>query len=199
MIQLSHFQDKTIAVLGLGKSGSAAALALKAGGAEVWAWDDHAETRATAAAKGIPLVDLYGCDWQAPECLVLSPGISHDKPAPHPLTVLARRAGCEIIGDMELLGRAGLKAHVLGITGTNGKSTTTALIGHILAQAGHRVQVGGNIGTPVLALESLDEAGFYVLEMSSYQLETTASLRSEVAVLLNISPDHLERHGDIEG
>jgi UDP-N-acetylmuramoylalanine--D-glutamate ligase len=136
MIQLNHFQDKTIAVLGLGKSGSAAALALKAGGAEVWAGDDHAETRTAAAAKGIPLVDLYGCDWQAPECLVLSPGIAHDKPAPHPLTVLARRAGCEIIGDMELLGRAGLKARVLGITGTNGKSTTTALIGHILAQAG---------------------------------------------------------------
>jgi UDP-N-acetylmuramoylalanine--D-glutamate ligase len=199
MIQLSHFKDKTIAVLGLGKSGSAAALALKAGGAEVWAWDDHAGTRSAAAAKGIPLVDLYGCDWQAPECLVLSPGIPHDKPAPHPLTLLARRAGCEIIGDMELLGRTGLKVRVLGITGTNGKSTTTALIGHILTQAGHRVQVGGNIGTPVLALESLDEAGFYVLEMSSYQLETTSSLRSEVAILLNISPDHLERHDGMEG
>lgn len=199
MIPLCHFQDKTIALFGLGKSGQAAALALKAGGATVWAWDDSATTRSAAAAKDIPLVDLYSCDWSQPDSFVLSPGIPHDKPQPHPLAALARKAGCAIVGDIELLARAGLAARFLSITGTNGKSTTTALVGHILAESGRKVQIGGNIGTPVLALESLDADGFYVLEISSYQMETTFSLQSEAAVLLNITPDHLERHGGMAG
>ena len=134
MIPLDTFQHKTIALFGLGKSGEAAALALQAGGAEVWAWDDSAATRAKAAAKNIPLVDLYSCDWSHADSFVLSPGVPHDKPSPHPLAALARQAGCEIIGDIELLARAGLAARFLAITGTNGKSTTTALIGHILSQ-----------------------------------------------------------------
>jgi len=199
MIPLRHLQDKTVALFGLGKSGRAAALALKAGGAKVWAWDDSAAMREAAAAQDIPLVDLYSCDWAQPESLVLSPGIPHDKPQPHPVAALARQAGCAIVGDIELLARAGLAARFLSITGTNGKSTTTALVGHILTESGRKVQVGGNIGTPVLALESLDADGFYVLEISSYQLETTFSLHSEAAVLLNITPDHLERHGGMAG
>ena len=111
----------------------------------------------------------------------------------------AKRHKVEIIGDIELLGRAQRNARYLGITGTNGKSTTTALIGHILEMSGRAVAVGGNLGTPVLTLEPLDLEGLYVLEMSSYQLELTLSITFDVAVLLNISPDHLERHGGFEG
>ena len=115
------------------------------------------------------------------------------------MAVLARQHNCEIIGDIELLARAQRNARYLGITGTNGKSTTTALIGHILQLAGRDVAIGGNLGTPVLTLEPLDLEGVYVLEMSSYQLELTLSITFDVAVLLNISPDHLERHGGFEG
>jgi UDP-N-acetylmuramoylalanine--D-glutamate ligase len=115
------------------------------------------------------------------------------------VAALARKHGCEIIGDIELLGRAQRNATYLGVTGTNGKSTTTALIGHILETSGREVQVGGNLGMPALDLEPLDSGGIYVLEMSSYQLEITVSITFDVAVLLNISPDHLDRHGGFEG
>jgi UDP-N-acetylmuramoylalanine--D-glutamate ligase len=199
MIDLSVMAGKTIAVLGLARSGRAAALALLAGGAEVLAWDDNAKTRAAAAADGIPLVDLATIDWTRPTSLILSPGIPHSFPAPHPVAVRAKDAGCEIIGDIELLARARRDATYVGITGTNGKSTTTALIGHILAIAGKRVAVGGNLGVPVLTFEALGRDGVYVLEMSSYQLELAPSARFDVAVLLNVSPDHLDRHGGMDG
>ncbi|MDH3597882.1 MAG: UDP-N-acetylmuramoyl-L-alanine--D-glutamate ligase, partial [Rhodospirillales bacterium] len=163
------------------------------------AWDDDAERRATAAAAGVPLVDLTGCDWRELTSLVISPGIPHSHPAPHPVAALAREHCCEIIGDIELLGRSQRDASYLGVTGTNGKSTTTALIGHILETSGREVQVGGNLGTPALDLEALGSGGIYVLEMSSYQLELTLSITFDVAVLLNVTPDHLERHGGLEG
>ncbi len=199
MIDLSFFGGLPVAVLGLGRSGTTAARALTASGAEVWAWDDSETVREAAAAKGIPIVDLMDCDWRELTSLVISPGIPHRHPSPHPMAALARENGCEIIGDIELLGRAQRDAQYIGITGTNGKSTTTALIGHIFELSGRQVAVGGNLGTPALALDGLDSSGFYVLEMSSYQLEITVSITFDVAVLLNISPDHLERHGGLEG
>ena len=199
MIDAFTFSGSTVAVFGLGRSGLATATALGNSGAEVWAWDDDAGARARAGDAGVPLVDLYSCDWQRPAAIVLSPGIPHTHPYPHPLAVAARSAGCEIIGDMEILARAQRDATFVGITGTNGKSTTTALIGHILESTGHRVQVGGNIGDPVLAFEPLGSGGTYVLEMSSYQLELTHSLVFDVAVLLNLSADHLDRHGGMDG
>jgi UDP-N-acetylmuramoylalanine--D-glutamate ligase len=199
MIDLSFLGGLPIAVLGLGKSGLSAARALMAGGAEVWAWDDNEDRRATARAAGVPLVDLHTCNWRQPRSLVISPGIPHTYPAPHPVAVLAKSHGCEIIGDIELLGRAQRNARYIGITGTNGKSTTTALIAHILASAGRTVAVGGNLGFPALDLAPLEADGIYVLEMSSYQLEITISIVFDVAVLLNVSADHLERHGGLAG
>ncbi len=199
MIDLGFFGGLPVAVLGLGKSGLSAARALQDSGAEVWAWDDSEDRRAVARARGIPLVDLATCPWRELTSLIISPGIPHTHPEPHPVAALAKEHGCEIIGDIELLARAQRNAGYVGVTGTNGKSTTTALIGHILETAGRAVAYGGNLGTPALELEPLDAGGIYVLEMSSYQLEITVSITFDVAVLLNISPDHLERHGGLEG
>ncbi len=199
MIDLFYFSGLPVAVLGLGKSGLIAAEALKLSGAEVWAWDDDPARRQAAAEREIPIVELTGCDWRELTSLVISPGIPQRHPEPHPVAALAREHGCEIIGDIELLGRAQRNAEYLGVTGTNGKSSTTALIGHILETAGRQVQIGGNLGMPALALEPLDQGGLYVLEVSSYQLEITVSITYDVAVLLNITPDHIERHGGFEG
>jgi UDP-N-acetylmuramoylalanine--D-glutamate ligase len=199
MIDLGVMAGSTVAVLGLGRSGRAAAAALLAGGARVLAWDDSAAARDAARAADIPLVDLATIDWRTPAALVLSPGIPHSFPAPHPVVAQARAAGCAVIGDIELLARARPDSRYVGITGTNGKSTTTALVGHILAAAGRPAQVGGNLGTPALTFAPLGADGVYVLEMSSYQLELTPSLVFDVAVLLNISPDHLDRHGGMAG
>jgi UDP-N-acetylmuramoylalanine--D-glutamate ligase len=199
MIALGDMTGRKVAVLGLARSGRAAARALLASRAEVLAWDDAAPVRAAAQADGIPLIDPASVDWRAVASLVLSPGIPHSFPKPHPAVAQARAAGCEVIGDIELLVRARRSSRYVGITGTNGKSTTTALIGHILAGAGRQAQVGGNIGTPVLTFEPLGAEGVYVLEMSSYQLELTPSAAFQVAVLLNITPDHLDRHGGMEG
>jgi UDP-N-acetylmuramoylalanine--D-glutamate ligase len=197
-----HIPDvagRTYAVLGLARSGMAAAKVLAANGARVWAWDDNNAAHGKAVAAGIPLVDLHHCDWAEVSELVLSPGIPHTHPKPHPVAALAKQHDCLIIGDMELLARAGTGARFAGITGTNGKSTTTALIGHVLKQAGMAVEVGGNLGTAALDLKPLDKSGVYVLEASSYQLELMESLVFDVAVLLNITPDHLDRHGGMDG
>lgn len=199
MIDLSHLGGRHFWVMGLGKSGLATAQALLAGGAGVLAWDDGEPARRAAAAAGVPIADLGQADPAGVEALLLSPGIPHTHPAPHPVAARARAAGLPIVGDVELLYRALPRARYVGITGTNGKSTTTALIGHVLAGAGRKVQVGGNLGTPVLTFEPLGEDGIYVLEMSSYQLELTPSLRFDVAVLLNVTPDHLGRHGGMDG
>ena len=199
MIDLYFFADLPVAVFGLGRSGLSAARALQESGAEVWAWDDSEDRRAVAREQGIPLVDLYTCNWSELTSLVLSPGIPHSHPEPHPVATLARNHNCEIIGDIELLGRAQPSASYIGVTGTNGKSTTTALIGHLLETAGREVQTGGNLGIPALELEPLDQGAIYVIELSSYQLELTRSITFDVAVLLNISPDHIERHGGFDG
>jgi UDP-N-acetylmuramoylalanine--D-glutamate ligase len=199
MIEVFPFAGLPVAVFGLGRSGIAAAKALVAGGAEVWAWDDSEDARARARAEGVPLVDLYLCNWRELTTLVLSPGVPLHHPAPHQVVSLARGVGCEVIGDIELLARCMRESAYVGITGTNGKSTTTALIGHIFKTAGRLAEVGGNIGRPALELRPLGADGAYILEMSSYQLELTSSITFDVAVLLNITPDHLDRHGDMAG
>lgn len=199
MIKLPDIAGKRIAVMGLGVSGLATARALAASGAEVLAWDDSEQKRAEAEEAGVALTDLGDIDWKTVRSLVLSPGIPHRFPEPHPVAAAAADAGAEIICDIELLGRAQRRARYVGITGTNGKSTTTALLGDILRAAGMKIEIGGNLGPPVMGLEPLGADGTYVLEMSSFQLERTRSIVFDVAVLLNISPDHLERHGGLEG
>jgi UDP-N-acetylmuramoylalanine--D-glutamate ligase len=200
MIDVFPFDGLPVPVLGLGRSGLAAARALYRGGADVWAWDDNEERRAAAAEhEGIEIVDLATIDWREATSLVLSPGIPHTHPKPHPIVTMARDAGCEIIGDVELLARTQRDAAYVGITGTNGKSTTTALIGHIFQTSGREAEVGGNLGMPACALEPLGPDGTYILEMSSYQMELTFSITFDVGVLLNLSADHLERHGGMDG
>jgi UDP-N-acetylmuramoylalanine--D-glutamate ligase len=205
MIRISEYFARDVAVYGLGRTGLSAALALKAGGARVHAWDDNEETRAKAEAAGIALSDINKRDWQSFAALVLSPGIPYKFPQPHRLVRMAEMTGVPVIGDMELFARAvqaipeRSRPKVIGITGTNGKSTTTALIGHVLKEAGRDVRVGGNIGTGVLDLAPLHSNAVYVLELSSYQLDLVKSLHCNVAVMLNLSPDHLDRHGGMDG
>jgi UDP-N-acetylmuramoylalanine--D-glutamate ligase len=199
MIDLRHLKGKRFAVMGLAKSGLATAKALNAAGVEILAWDDGESGRAAAQAAGIGLTDLNTSDLAGVEALLLSPGIPHTFPKPNAVAVRAKDAGIPIIGDIELLFKAQPKAAYIGITGTNGKSTTTALIGHILGLTGRPVQVGGNLGTPVLTFDPLGDDGIYVLEMSSYQLELIPSVSFNVAVLLNVTPDHLDRHGGMDG
>ena len=202
MIAAPEFEGRKVVVLGLARSGLAAAKAFAGGGAEVLAWDDSEKTRLAVgggAARGISLRDPAQIDWREVAALMLSPGIPHSFPRPHPAVERARAAGVEILGDIELLGRAQPAARYIGITGTNGKSTTTALVGHILATAGRTVEIGGNLGPPALGLKPLGADGAYVLELSSFQLELVTTLDFDVAVLLNVTPDHLDRHGDMTG
>ena len=191
--------DRTAAVLGLGRSGRSACRALGESGARVWAWDDDPKRRAEAAAAGMPIVDLEICNWQRIDRLVLSPGIPLTHPRPHRFVRRARAQGVPIVGDLELLVENQRDRRIVGITGTNGKSTTTTLIAQLLRRAGRGVQLGGNIGLPVLDLLPKPVEDLYVLELSSYQLELTEHLRCAVAVILNLSPDHLERHGSLAG
>ncbi len=199
MIDVTAFKDQTVAVMGLGKSGLSAARALAAGGASVWAWDDGEARRNEAAGHGVDLADLYQADWSKVATLVLSPGIPHTYPEPHAIAANAMESRAEIICDVDLLARTVQGARYVGITGTNGKSTTTALIGHILKAAGRPVEIGGNYGIPALEMAPLGDNGTYVLELSSYQLERVPSIALDVAVLLNITPDHLKRHGGMDG
>jgi len=191
------FSGLRFAVVGLGKAGLPAATALRAMGGEVIVWDDKAP-----APEGF----VTAPPWEITEhvdALVLSPGIPHNLPAPHRAAVWARAQGVPILTDAELLYRAvrhsGSKAKFAGITGTNGKSTTTALLAHILTVAGVPNAAGANLGPAALSLPLLPDDGVYVLEMSSYMLERLATLRFDVAAMLNLSPDHLDRHGDMEG
>jgi UDP-N-acetylmuramoylalanine--D-glutamate ligase len=194
------FAGRRFAVVGLGRNGLPVARALLGMGAHVVAWDDKPEAR--AAARELTLCDLHEGAFTF-DALVLSPGIPHLLPRPHPAAARAHRAGVPILSDAELLfqavRRTGSRARFAGITGTNGKSTTTALLAHILSATGVPNAAGGNLGTPALALPLLPDNGVYVLEMSSYMLERLATLRFDVAAMLNLSPDHLDRHGDMTG
>ena len=197
------FSGQRIAIVGLGKAGLPSALKLRDYGADILCWDDKAPAREAAAAAGLP-VGEPGAEGGFPfDMLLLSPGIPHRLPRPHPLAARAMAAGVAVLCDAELLYRAvrgsGSRARFIGITGTNGKSTTTALIQHLLRQAGRESAVGGNLGPAALGLPMLGDEGLYVLEMSSYMLERTDKLRFDSAVLLNLSPDHIDRHGDMDG
>ncbi|MCB1520947.1 MAG: UDP-N-acetylmuramoyl-L-alanine--D-glutamate ligase [Hyphomicrobiaceae bacterium] len=199
MIQITTFAGCRVAVFGLGGSGLASALALKAGGADVVGWDDGEAGRSAARAANVALEDLASADWSTLRALVLAPGVPLTHPEPHWTVKRARAAGVEIIGDVELFFRERAvscpDAPVVCITGTNGKSTTTALVAHILEAAGRDVQMGGNIGKAILTLEPPARDRIHVIEMSSFQIDLTPSLAPTVGVLLNITPDHLDRHG----
>ncbi len=201
MIPVSTFSGKRVLVFGLGGSGLLTARALVAGGADVTAWDDSAARVSAAAAEGIPTEDLRVVDWTGVAALVLSPGVPLTHPVPHWSVALAKAAGAEIIGDVELFVRErrarAPKAPLVAITGTNGKSTTTALIGHILAVAGRMVEVGGNIGRPVLDFEPPADDHYAVVECSSFQIDLAPTLDPSVGIHLNLTPDHLDRHGDM--
>jgi len=198
VIPLTTRSNQTVAVLGLGASGLAAARALAAGGARVAAWDDNEDARRRARDAEVPLSRLTGRDWAGTDALVLAPGIPLTHKT-HPVVSAALAAKCPVLGDIELLVEACPQAKFVGVTGTNGKSTTTSLIGHILGGAGRDVQVGGNLGPPALAFEPPGTDTIFVLELSSYQLDLTHRATFDVAILLNLSPDHLDRHGDMKG
>ena len=213
MITLPTLTGET-AVFGLGRSGMAAVTALLAAGNRVVAWDDNEAPRLEAAKAGAEirnLVETFAANGEAPARLIVSPGVPLTHPAPHPVIRAAQAAGCAVLGDLDLfamaLDAAGMrdKALIIGITGTNGKSTTTVLVAHMLAASGMRVETGGNIGVPVLHLPmpevtpEADGQTVYVLELSSYQLDLNRQLVCDMGVLLNITPDHLDRHGDMTG
>ncbi len=202
MIPATSFSARRVALFGLGGSGLATAHALKEGGADVLAWDDNPESVARAEAEGLAVGDLRRADWSRLSSFVLSPGVPLTHPQPHWTVELARAAGVEIIGDIELFTRecrrAGAAAPFIAITGTNGKSTTTALTAHMLRQAGLDVQMGGNIGRAVMTLDPPANGRHYVVECSSYQIELAPSIDPSAGILLNITPDHLDRHGTMQ-
>ena len=202
MIPAASFAGKRVSLFGLGGSGIATARALIAGGAEVLAWDDNPESVAKAGAEGIPTGDLRAADWGLFSAFVLSPGVPLTHPKPHWTVELARGAGVEVIGDIELFCRermrAASSAPFIAITGTNGKSTTTALTAHIIKASGRDAQMGGNIGRAVMTLDEPAPDHFYVVECSSYQIDLAPSINPTAGILLNLTPDHLDRHGTMQ-
>jgi len=202
MIPVTTLRDRKVALFGLGGSGFATALALIAGGADVTAWDDNPDSVAKASAEGIRTADLRGIDWSQQALFVLSPGVPLTHPKPHWTVDLAHAAGVDIVGDVELFVRE-RRAHApdcpfIAITGTNGKSTTTALIAHILKSSGYDTQLGGNIGTAVLTLDPPKAERYFVVECSSYQIDLAPTLNPSAGILLNLTPDHLDRHGTMQ-
>ena len=202
MIPATSFAGKRVALFGLGGSGRATVASLVAGGAEVSAWDDKPEAVAAAREAGIAVADLREAEWSGFSALVLAPGVPLTHPAPHWTVVKGEEAGIEIIGDIEIFCRERKRnvptAPFVAVTGTNGKSTTTALIGHLLKTAGRDVQVGGNIGTPILSLDPPRVGRYHIIEVSSFQIDLSPGLNPSVGVLLNVTPDHLDRHGTFE-
>ena len=202
MIPVSGFEGRQVAVFGLGASGVASARALIAGEALPLCWDDSDDARKAADAAGLSVSDLNVAHWSSFAALVLTPGVPLTHPKPHPIVELANAAGVPIVGDIELFSRERQRrapqAPLIAVTGTNGKSTTVALIAHLLKAAGRDVALGGNFGPAVLSLDLPANGRVHVLECSSYQIELAPSLAPTVGVLLNISPDHIERHGSFE-
>lgn len=196
---INNLLNKTVAVFGLGKSGMAVVRELKQRGIHVIAWDAKEELRKKALGFGATIQDLMTVDFSNVEFLVISPGIPHSHPAPHPIAQRAKDANVKILDDIELFCSTYKDTHYIGITGTNGKSTTTALIHHILKENGIECAIGGNFGIPVFDLPVLDSNGWYVFEMSSYQIELSPSIDFDISALLNITPDHLSRHNGMDG
>ncbi|MDF3607848.1 UDP-N-acetylmuramoyl-L-alanine--D-glutamate ligase [Paracoccus sp. DMF-8] len=209
MIPVQGVENQTIAVLGLGRSGRATAAALRAGRAHVVVWDDGTDTRAQAEADGLTVLDLTrDQNWDGIAALITSPGIPHLYPKPHPVIARAYALGVPVDNDIGLFFRSFATRdwdafdsfpRVIAVTGSNGKSTTTALIHHILTEAGRPTQMGGNIGTGVLSLEPARDGEVVVLELSSYQTDLARALTPDVAVFTNLSPDHLDRHNGMGG
>jgi UDP-N-acetylmuramoylalanine--D-glutamate ligase len=202
MITVTIFAGRKVAVFGLGLSGIASAEALAAGGAEVHVWDDGEKGLAAARAAGLTVTDLRADDWRGLAALILAPGVPLTHPEPHWTVRRAAEAGVEVIGDTELFCRQrrelGSLARIAAITGTNGKSTTTALTAHLLTSAGRRTAIGGNFGTAVLALDPFADDMHYVIEYSSFQIDLTPTFDASVACLLNVTADHIDRHGSLE-
>jgi len=212
VIPVTTFAGKKVAVFGLGGSGLVSASALLAGGADVIAGDDNAASAAKARAAGIPTADLRHADWSRIAALLLAPGVPLTHPAPHWVVTLAQKAGVEVIGDVELFCRERRRhapdAPFVAVTGTNGKSTTTALVAHLAASVGMDAQLGGNIGTAILSLLPpradrvqplrVQPLRVHVIECSSYQIDLAPSLDPSVGILINLSADHLDRHGTME-
>jgi UDP-N-acetylmuramoylalanine--D-glutamate ligase len=202
VIAARSFQGKHLALFGLGGSGIATARALSQGGASVTAWDDNPESVERARGEGITVADLRQADWSSFSSFVLSPGVPLTHPKPHWSVELSRSAGVEIIGDIELFSRERMArapdAPLIAITGTNGKSTTTALIAHMLKSAGRDAQMGGNIGRAVMTLDPPEPSRHYVVECSSYQIDLAPSINPTAGILLNLTPDHLDRHGTMQ-
>jgi UDP-N-acetylmuramoylalanine--D-glutamate ligase len=202
MLPVTCFEGKRVALFGLGGSGLATARALLEGGADVAAYDDNKQACDAAQAEGLTITELKLADWSDFTGLVLSPGVPLTHPEPHWSVERARDAGIEIVGDIELFCRERKKrapgSPFVAITGTNGKSTTTALIAHLFRAFGHEAQLGGNIGTPILALDPPAPQRVHVIELSSFQIDLTPSLAPSIGVLLNVTADHLDRHGTIE-
>ena len=206
MIEVRCFEGENIGVFGLARSGVSSVRALVAGGARVFAWDDKESARAAAEQEGATVASWQDWPWDELKAVILSPGVPLTHPEPHSVVRRAHAAGAQVIGDMELFARsmrpvadAKGAAPVIAVTGTNGKSTTTALIGHILQACGFDAQVGGNIGKPVLDLSPPGVKTIYVLEVSSYQIDLSPGLVPDVAILTNLSPDHIDRHGSMAG
>jgi UDP-N-acetylmuramoylalanine--D-glutamate ligase len=205
VIPARSFANCDVGVFGLARSGISSVVSLKAGGARVYAWDDSEAARAVAEREGATILPFRQWPWDCIKALILSPGVPLTHPKPHDIVVAARTAGAEVIGDIELFAREIRpdatkpgRSPVIAITGTNGKSTTTALIGHILTSAGFAAEIGGNIGKPVLDLAPPNGRTVYVLEISSYQIDLSPGLVPDVTVLTNITPDHIDRHGSME-
>ena len=199
MIVAKAYKGKTIGVFGLARSGLSVAESLRASGANVLAWDDNAATRKEVSFE---LTDLYGVDFAKLDGLVVAPGVPLTHPQPHALIDKANQAGVTVFGDMDVFAASvnNMPDHKLvAITGTNGKSTTTALLAHVLNAAGADAALGGNIGVPILNLKPLAEGGTYVFEVSSFQIDLMQSFKADIAILLNVTPDHLDRHGNMQG
>ncbi len=202
MTPIESFRDRSVALFGLGVSGLTTARALVAGGASVTAWDDAESARLRAISEGVNVADLSVADWRRFDALILTPGAALTHPVPHWTVERAQAAGVEIIGDLELFCRErearAPGAAFVAVTGTNGKSTTSALIAHILREAGREPQLGGDVGHPILALAPPDDERIHVLEVSSFQIDLAPSLSPTIGLLLNLAPSHLDRHGTME-
>ena len=209
MIPVLGYDGRKVAVLGLGRSGLAAARALQAGGAEPVCWDDGEKARALAQGEGFAIADLSrDKSWDGVVALIVSPGIAHLYPHPHPAITAARNAGVPVDNDIGLFFRSfatrdwdrfDVAPRVIAVTGSNGKSTTSALIDHILQSAGKYCQLAGNIGRGVLDLEPGQDGDVVVLELSSYQTDLARAMTPDIAVFTNLTPDHLDRHGGLGG
>ncbi|HRK97156.1 MAG TPA: UDP-N-acetylmuramoyl-L-alanine--D-glutamate ligase [Alphaproteobacteria bacterium] len=198
MMNLEHMRGLRIAIMGLGKTGLSVAHALSQAGVEVCVWDDSEEKNIKAEQEGLIVKDLRVMPLDNLTAILWSPGVPHTYPIPHPVAVRAKASSIPLISDIEILMKTNSGADILAVTGTNGKSTTTALMGHVLNHF-RPTEIGGNIGRPVLDMPILKQGSSYVLELSSYQIELTPSLSPSGVILLNITPDHLARHGGMEG